>query len=772
MRFLASTITLICLTSFIHASASTLKCINGFTNQETVIPDSRINDGYCDCIDGSDEWLTDACAGSQSWAGSGEPQNEIEDHNRYNCPQQKTMLPLSRMHDGICDCCDGSDEPVGHCDDVCDVVLAEERRAKAELLQKFQVGEKKLKTEGKMYRQIVKNKMAKISELEAQIAPLQRWINDKSVNLKKEKDSVYRSHRLATVAMYDRVRSSSKVVGKLLGKDSDFMVEFIAASCQLYGESKLAKAKHNFNKDNFCMPLKLAALDIGLLLDDSNSKIGIQDEVIDEFLARDGLLDVVEEEWVDPEDEILDHASRYGDGNYYDDDENEDFDHYGYDDDEEPPAARVQEMRREEEKRRKRRIDHQNLASDGKDINGEYKAKFSAIMRSTFLEEARELQIRIDTLLEENNQDDDQSDTDDDDQSGPEEDAMIDSDADPLANERDVDEIVENSDNIDPMAIQMLRNSLTTKMGQVNHGDDLARSAKKALQSLKENLDEKVYLKNLEQLVIGVINLSLIGEADVEEIITVINADVDEDSCFALYNVLCTDGMNHSDSLAKRCVERAGVQTCEVPTDGSVIPVNIHDGYYNYFVPKSRGPDDLFTELFSGYNSKIYDGTNVMALKEEIEEAKKDMDKSKVAVKNAKEEVGVGTDENDAPKFGKSGELYAIRDECFEVEVGKYTYELCMFGKAYQREGGKKKSGTDLGKWQGYSTVESSASHVWEWKNGAKCWNGPKRSATAFVTCGAETKLISADEPNICEYEFRMESHIACDSKFKALHDL
>jgi hypothetical protein len=40
-----------------------------------------------------------------------------------------------------------------------------------------------------------------------------------------------------------------------------------------------------------------------------------------------------------------------------------------------------------------------------------------------------------------------------------------------------------------------------------------------------------------------------------------------------------------------------------------------------------------------------------------------------------------------------------------------------------------------------------------------------------FVTCGAETKMISADEPNVCEYEFKMESHIGCDDRYRTAHD-
>jgi len=63
--------------------------------------------------------------------------------------------------------------------------------------------------------------------------------------------------------------------------------------------------------------------------------------------------------------------------------------------------------------------------------------------------------------------------------------------------------------------------------------------------------------------------------------------------------------------------------------------------------------------------------------------------------------------------------------------------------------------------------IEEDGSRVMKWENGAKCWNGPKRSATVYVTCGPETKLISADEPDTCCYVFEIESHIACDEAYK-----
>ena len=62
---------------------------------------------------------------------------------------------------------------------------------------------------------------------------------------------------------------------------------------------------------------------------------------------------------------------------------------------------------------------------------------------------------------------------------------------------------------------------------------------------------------------------------------------------------------------------------------------------------------------------------------------------------------------------------------------------------------------------------EETGERVMKWDKGAKCWNGPQRSATVFLSCGPETKLISADEPDTCRYVFKMESHIACDDIYK-----
>lgn len=57
------------------------------------------------------------------------------------------------------------------------------------------------------------------------------------------------------------------------------------------------------------------------------------------------------------------------------------------------------------------------------------------------------------------------------------------------------------------------------------------------------------------------------------------------------------------------------------------------------------------------------------------------------------------------------------------MQVDKYTYEVCPFDKASQKEGG---SATSLGSWSGFEAGETKLA----FKNGATCWQGPSRSMT------------------------------------------
>ncbi|CAN0396421.1 unnamed protein product, partial [Ectocarpus sp. 12 AP-2014] len=77
--------------------SSIFTCDGGATALEQI----KVNDDYCDCLDGKDETLTPACS------HTGQASFACTDTGPLN-----QTIPTSRLWDGVCDCCDGSDELV------------------------------------------------------------------------------------------------------------------------------------------------------------------------------------------------------------------------------------------------------------------------------------------------------------------------------------------------------------------------------------------------------------------------------------------------------------------------------------------------------------------------------------------------------------------------------------------------------------------------------------------------------------------------------------
>ena len=87
-------------------SAAMRQCVPISGGPTILLPPELVNDDYCDCADGSDEPSTAACSG-------------LVPHACFVCRrdigtgmhrEDPRCIPISRVNDGICDCCDGSDE--------------------------------------------------------------------------------------------------------------------------------------------------------------------------------------------------------------------------------------------------------------------------------------------------------------------------------------------------------------------------------------------------------------------------------------------------------------------------------------------------------------------------------------------------------------------------------------------------------------------------------------------------------------------------------------
>ena len=124
--------------------------------------------------------------------------------------------------------------------------------------------------------------------------------------------------------------------------------------------------------------------------------------------------------------------------------------------------------------------------------------------------------------------------------------------------------------------------------------------------------------------------------------------------------------------------------------------------------------------------------------------------------------------------FGPKGIFNGLSKKCVSATFQGYKYEVCPFRKVTQD------NNIQLGKWHGFGdyvkddTVAKEGSVPddtspfsmylkWWFTGGQSCHVGPKRRTLVHLKCGPEMILESVVEPEICMYEMKIRTPVACN---------
>lgn len=373
---------------------------------------------------------------------------------------------------------------------------------------------------------------------------------------------------------------------------------------------------------------------------------------------------------------------------------------------------------------------------DDNDAEEEIEEEEPPLSRARLRERAERALSRINALLgtddddedddeEEDLDDDDHYDDDEEDEAGYEESRTKLRDG-PEEETPDDDRTTKDDDNtVDPLLLRRTKKELDDLLASLRRGDAAARHARVVLEALVACPDD---------LVVAVLHASRVDAGDA------------------------------ADALA----EIVGANDDDVESPSAECAADDDDLWAGHRVPSPRADDDPLATLFRPLDdvARSYDPAPttdaLAALDAELERARKRLEE-------AIDDDDGRRDANDL-KYGPDGVLHALAGECFRGDAGKYEYEVCVRGKATQKESGG--SSTHLGRYDGYDASPRGALTL-RFVNGARCYNGPKRSATVRLVCGeTEGVVVNVEEPETCRYEMILQTFAACDEAFAKRYGL
>jgi len=159
------------------------------------------------------------------------------------------------------------------------------------------------------------------------------------------------------------------------------------------------------------------------------------------------------------------------------------------------------------------------------------------------------------------------------------------------------------------------------------------------------------------------------------------------------------------------------------------------------------------------YHHNIYSIETWNQYKTEAEAARNALTEKETELNNLKSKLT--ENENKLSRnYGPDNRYYKLSEECFSLKQKQYTYEVCPYGSANQKEF----SSTLLGNFKSLSEDGS----VMKFEDGAHCWKVGARKAFLTLKCGPENKVTKVDEPSTCEYALEMETPYSCSEELLA----
>ena len=120
---------------------------------------------------------------------------------------------------------------------------------------------------------------------------------------------------------------------------------------------------------------------------------------------------------------------------------------------------------------------------------------------------------------------------------------------------------------------------------------------------------------------------------------------------------------------------------------------------------------------------------------------------------------------------GARAEFQHMLGQCYAAKVDKYAYSVCPFAESTQ-------DGTRLGRMAELQATDASdvdggddekkTATRFLFRDGERCWNGPSRSISVSLTCGAAERLFAVTEPSRCEYAAVLATPAVCDEAVAA----